>query len=124
MENNVIVNAVSEFIPELSKKNDSNYYYLYEVTIQNKSRKKIKLLSRHWDISDGAGKKKQIDGDGVVGKNPIINPGEMFKYKSYCPLKTEFGFMSGFYTMKNEDGEIFKVLIPEFPLVLLFRRPV
>ena len=118
MENNVIVNAVSEFIPELSKKNDSNYYYLYEVTIQNKSRKKIKLLSRHWDISDGAGKKKQIDGDGVVGKNPIINPGEMFKYKSYCPLKTEFGFMSGFYTMKNEDGDVFKVAIPEFPLVL------
>ena len=118
MENNVIVNAVSEFIPELSKKNDSNYYYLYEVTIQNKSRKKIKLLSRHWDISDGAGKKKQIDGDGVVGKNPIINPGEMFKYKSYCPLKTEFGFMSGFYTMKNEDGDVFKVAIPEFPLLL------
>ena len=118
MENNVIVNAVSEFIPELSKKNDSNYYYLYEVTIQNKSRKKIKLLSRHWDISDGSGNKKKIDGDGVVGKNPIINPGEMFKYKSYCPLKTEFGFMSGFYTMKNEDGDVFKVAIPEFPLVL------
>ena len=118
MENNVIVNAVSEYVPELSKQNDSNYYYLYEVTIQNKSRKKIKLLSRHWDISDGAGKKKRIDGDGVVGKNPIINPGEMFKYKSYCPLKTEFGFMSGFYTMKNEDGDVFKVAIPEFPLVL------
>ena len=118
MEDNVIVNAVSEYVPELSKQNDSNYYYLYEVTIQNKSRKKIKLLSRHWDISDGSGNKKKIDGDGVVGKNPIINPGEMFKYKSYCPLKTEFGFMSGFYTMKNEDGEIFKVLIPEFPLVL------
>ena len=118
MENNVIVNAVSEYVPELSKQYDSIYYYLYEVTIQNKSRKKIKLLSRHWDISDGAGKKKQIDGDGVVGKNPIINPGEMFKYKSYCPLKTEFGFMSGFYTMKNEDGDVFKVAIPEFPLVL------
>ena len=118
MENNVIVNAVSEYVPELSKQYDSIYYYLYEVTIQNKSRKKIKLLSRHWDISDGSGKKKQIDGDGVVGKNPIINPGEMFKYKSYCPLKTEFGFMSGFYTMKNEDGDVFKVAIPEFPLVL------
>tara|TARA_Y100000814_G_scaffold228995_1_gene172914 strand:+ start:363 stop:734 length:372 start_codon:yes stop_codon:yes gene_type:complete len=118
MEENVIVNAVSEYVPELSKQNDSNYYYLYEVTIQNKSRKKIKLLSRHWDISDGSGNKKKIDGDGVVGKNPIINPGEMFKYKSYCPLKTEFGFMSGFYTMKNDDGDVFKVAIPEFPLVL------
>ncbi len=118
MEDNVIVNAVSEYVPELSKQNDSNYYYLYEVTIQNKSSKKIKLLSRHWDISDGSGNKKQIDGDGVIGKNPIINPGEMFKYKSYCPLKTEFGFMSGFYTMKNEDGDVFKVAIPEFPLVL------
>ena len=66
------------------------------MTIQNKGSKRVKLLSRHWDISDGSGNKKQIDGDGVVGKNPIINPGEMFKYKSYCPLKTEFGFMSGF----------------------------
>ena len=116
--NDVIVNAISEYVPELSNKDDPNYYYLYEITIENKGQKKIKLLSRHWDISDGLGKQKIIDGDGVVGENPIINPGQVFKYKSYCPLKTEFGFMSGFYTMKNEDGEIFKVSIPEFPLVL------
>ena len=116
--NDVIVNTISEYVPELSNKDDSNYYYLYEVTIENKGQKKIKLLSRHWDISDALGKQKQIDGDGVVGKNPIINPGQVFKYKSYCPLKTEYGFMRGFYTMKNEDGEIFKVEIPEFPLVL------
>ena len=118
MMHNILVNAISKYIPELSNENDSNFYYLYEVTIKNKGEKKIKILSRHWDISDGLGNQKKIDGEGVVGKNPIINPGQIFKYKSYCPLKTEFGFMSGFYTVKNEDGEIFKVEIPEFPLVL------
>ena len=59
-----------------------------------------------------------MDGEGVVGETPIIKPGETYKYKGYCPLTTEFGCMRGFYTMKDEDGEIFKVDIPEFPLVL------
>ena len=116
--NEVVVNAAGKYIPELSNKDDGNYYYLYEISIENKGPKKIKLLSRHWNISDALGKQKQVDGDGVVGKNPIIDPGQIFKYKSYCPLETEFGFMSGFYTMKDEDGDIFKVAIPEFPLVL------
>jgi len=116
--NDVIVNAQSKFIPELSKAEDSNFYYLYEISIENKGKKKVKLLARHWDIHDALGKQKQVDGEGVVGENPIINPGEVFKYKSYCPLKTEFGCMSGFYTMKDEDGNVFKVEIPEFPLVL------
>ena len=58
MMNDVIVNAISEYVPELSNKDDSNYYYVYEITIENKGQKKIKLLSRHWDISDGLGKQK------------------------------------------------------------------
>ena len=116
--NNVVVNAVGKYMPDLSNRDDSNFYYLYEITIENKSRKKVKLLSRHWDISDAVGKQKKVDGDGVVGQHPIIGPGQIFKYKSYCPLETEFGFMSGFYTMKDEDGKVFKVQIPEFPLVL------
>jgi ApaG protein len=116
--NNIIVNGQSKYVPELSKIEDSNFYYLYEISIENKGEKKIKLLARHWDIYDALGKQKQVDGEGVIGQHPIINPGESFKYKSYCPLKTEFGSMSGFYTMKDEDGNVFKVEIPEFPLVL------
>ena len=118
MNNNVSVKAKSKYISELSNIEDSNFYYLYEISIENKGEKRVKLLSRHWDIYNALGEQKEVDGDGVVGENPIIKPGEIYKYKSYCPLSTEFGCMSGFYTMKDEDGEIFKVNIPEFPLVL------
>ena len=118
MMNDVVVNTVSKFIPELSKAKDSDFYYLYEISIENKGEQKIKLLTRHWDIYDALGKQKQVDGEGVIGQHPIINPGETFRYKSFCPLKTEFGCMSGFYTMKDEDGNVFKVEVPEFPLVL------
>ena len=116
--NDVKINAFSQYLPELSNKDDSSFYYLYKISIENRGLKKIKLLSRHWNIINALGKLKQVDGDGVVGEHPIINPGEVFKYESYCPLETEFGSMSGFYTMKDEDGDIFKVKIPEFPLVL------
>ena len=118
MMNDVVVNTVSKFIPELSKAKDSDFYYLYEISIENKGEQKIKLLTRHWDIYDALGRQKKVDGEGVIGQHPIINPGETFRYKSFCPLKTEFGCMSGFYTMKDEDGNVFKVKIPEFPLVL------
>ena len=83
----VIVNAQSKYIPELSKVEDSNFYYLYEVSIENKGKKKVKLLTRHWDIYDGLGKQKKVDGEGVVGKYPIISPGEIFKYKQSVPVK-------------------------------------
>ena len=118
MMNNVSVKAKSKYIAELSNIEDSNFYYLYEISIENKGEKRVKILSRHWDIYNALGEQKEVDGDGVVGENPIIKPGEIYKYKSYCPLTTEFGCMRGFYTMKDEDGKIFKVEIPEFPLVL------
>ena len=118
MKNNVSVIAKSKYISELSNIEDSNFYYLYEISIENKGNKRVKLLSRHWDIYNALGEQKEIDGDGVIGEKPIIKPGEIYKYKSYCPLTTEFGCMRGFYTMKDEDGKIFKVNIPEFPLVL------
>ena len=118
IKNKVTVSVVSKFIPEISKIEDAMYYYLYEVCIQNKSKKNVKLISRHWNIVDGDGHFREIEGEGVVGKTPTIKPGMKYKYKSYCPLKTEFGSMSGYYTMKDEEGDVFKVNIPEFPLVL------
>jgi len=110
------VDSISKFVPEISNTNDSLYYFSYEISIENKSRKKVKLLSRHWNIINGFGDNKQIDGEGVIGKKPTINPGEVFKYSSYCPLSTQYGTMNGFYTMKDESGDIFKVIIPKFSL--------
>ena len=114
----ISVKAKSLFKPELSNIDESNYCFEYEISIINKSKKQIKVLSRHWNIHNGFGELKEIDGEGVVGQKPIIEPGENFIYKSYCPLNTKFGLMKGFYTLSDENGKLFKINIPEFPLVL------
>ena len=116
-ENNIKINIKGEYVPELLNNEDSLFYFSYKVKIQNMGSNKVQLLSRHWDIKDGLGRKKVVDGEGVIGKKPYINPGEFYEYKSYCPLKTEFGCMDGFYTMKDESGNLFKTLIPNLGLV-------
>ena len=116
-KNNIKIDIKSEFVPELSNNEDSLFYFSYKVKIHNIGINKVQLLSRHWNIKDGLGREKAIDGEGVIGKKPIIDPGESYKYKSYCPLKTEFGSMDGFYTMKDEEGNLFKTSIPHFGLI-------
>ena len=91
---------------------------MYNVNITNNSTEEVKLLSRHWDIFDALGNLNEIDGKGVIGETPIIKPGENFSYSSFCPLKTEFGKMKGFYTFRNNKGEVFKTTIPEFALII------
>ena len=115
--NNIKIDIKTEYVPELSNNEDSMFYFSYKVKIKNMGLEKVQLLSRHWDIKDGLGRKKSINGEGVIGKKPIINPGEYYEYKSYCPLKTEFGSMDGFYTMKDENGNLFKTVIPNFGLI-------
>ena len=115
--NEIEIKIKSEFLPELSNNDDEIFYFSYKVKIHNKGAKEIQLLSRHWDIADSLGRKKIVDGEGVIGEKPIIPPGEFFEYKSYCPLNTDFGVMKGFYTMRSEEGEIFKAMIPEFGLI-------
>ena len=116
-KNNIKKNIESKFVPELSNNEDSLFYFSYKVQICNKGENKVQLLSRHWDIQDGLGRKKIVDGEGVIGKKPIIQPGEAYEYKSFCPLKTEFGSMNGFYTMQDDEGNLFKTLIPDFGLI-------
>ena len=120
IDNSLDVKAKSLFKPELSNIDESNYCFEYEISIINKSKKQIKVLSRHWNIKDGLGRKKAINGEGVIGKKPIIDPGESYKYKSYCPLTTEFGSMDGFYTMKDEEGNLFKTSISLSASSILF----
>ena len=116
--NNVSVKAISTFKPEFSDADNAKFCFEYEITITNKTRNKVKILSRHWSIYNSFGEIKKVDGEGVVGLKPEINPGEEFKYKSFCPLNTNFGSMKGFYTLKDVDGNLFKIKIPEFPLIL------
>ena len=118
MNNEIKISAQSSYVPKLSNKKDSLYYFIYTISIKNSGENKVKLLSRYWNISNGLGELKKVEGEGVVGEKPVIHPGEIFKYNSYCPLDTEFGSMDGYYIMKDEKNNIFKVKIPKFLLVL------
>ena len=116
----VKVQVISKYIPEHSNPDIPRYFFAYWVTITNDSETNIKLLDRHWKITDANGKSNLIDGEGVIGKQPIINTGASFSYNSFCPLETEFGMMSGHYQMKLEDGHYMKVEIPKFQLISPF----
>jgi ApaG protein len=106
------------YAPQSDPKN-STYFFVYEVTITNKSDYTVKLLKRHWDITDGFGEKREVEGEGVVGETPSLEPGESFSYNSGCNFTTDIGKMSGYYTMtKLVDQSEFDVLIPIFIMVL------
>jgi ApaG protein len=92
---------------------------VYEITITNKGDYTVKLLKRHWDITDALGEKREVEGEGVVGETPTLEPNESFTYNSGCNFSTEIGKMSGHYTMqKLIDRSSFDVAIPEFVMVL------
>tara|TARA_B110000438_G_scaffold90309_1_gene89808 strand:+ start:2060 stop:2461 length:402 start_codon:yes stop_codon:yes gene_type:complete len=114
------VQVVSKYIPEHSNPNIPRYFFAYWVTITNESESNIKLLDRHWKITNATGNSDVVDGEGVIGKQPIINAGASFSYNSFCPLETEFGMMTGHYQVKREDGHFIKIEIPKFQLISPF----
>lgn len=96
--------------------------YAYRVTIENSSMHTAQLISRHWEIFDSIGEHKQVDGEGVVGEQPILAPGQLHQYVSGCNLKSDMGYMEGFYTMIREyDGAVIHVEIPRFDLIANFK---
>ncbi len=92
------------------------FVFVYFITITNESKELVQLLRRHWFISHGGGKIEEVDGEGVVGKQPAIAPGESHTYNSFCILETLEGFMEGTYMMRKKDGTTFDVTIPRFTL--------
>ena len=103
----------SESIPEENK-----YYFLYTVSIKNNSKNGAKLLSRHWIIKDDNGKTQDVKGEGVIGEQPHIEPGEEFQYTSGTMVETSLGTMKGSYQMIDDDDNYFDALIPEFVLTV------
>jgi len=95
---------------------NKRFVFGYFVRIQNHSVEDIQLLRRHWFITDSNGQIQEVEGEGVIGKQPIISPGESHEYNSYCVLETFVGYMEGTYTMERTHGERFKVEIPRFDL--------
>lgn len=111
---NIFVEA--KFDRERSRPEISVYVFTYRVDITNMSDKTIQIKSRSWVLTDAFFNMEYIEGEGVVGELPIIRPGETFSYTSFCPLKTSFGTMKGYYLAVDETGENIKIDIPEFIL--------
>lgn len=113
----VKISVVPRYFEGYSNITDSLYFFKYTITIENLKNSKIQLLHRHWHIFDTLDQSRIIEGDGVVGDNPSLFPGESYSYTSGCDLSSEIGFMEGFYQFKNlVSGEVFNVKIPRFEM--------
>ena len=110
------VHVESSYAPEKSQPSQNSWFFLYTITITNESSVTTQLMTRHWLITDGTGHVENVQGPGVVGKQPVLAPGESFTYTSGCPLTTPFGVMEGTYQMVTPDGEEFDVKIAPFTL--------
>ena len=99
------ISVISRYLPNQSRPAHNHWVFAYQVSITNTGSLPAQLLSRHWIITDGMGSVEHVRGAGVVGEQPIIQPGETYRYVSGCPLPTPIGSMSGSYRMKYETGE-------------------
>ena len=113
----VTVRVSVSYLPEQSHPALSRWFWAYHVRIENHDEVAAQLLTRHWRISDGRGQISEVEGEGVVGEQPLILPGGAFDYVSGCPLPTPDGSMVGSYTMEMGDESQMLVAIPHFPLV-------
>ena len=112
------VKVESEFVPDRSDPSNGEFFFAYTVKIENHGSEPVRLLSRHWIITDGMGKEQEVRGPGVVGKQPRLEPGEAFEYTSACPLTTQIGSMHGTYRMVTDGGETFDAKIAPFTLAI------
>jgi ApaG protein len=114
--NNIRVEVLSRYSPENSRSLEGAWVFEYTVRITNLGSEAVQLLSRHWIITDALERSEEVKGPGVVGQQPLLAPGESFKYSSWCPLKTATGTMQGSYRMAGPDGSQFDVEIAPFAL--------
>lgn len=105
-----------QFLENQSKPDEGTYVWSYTIVVRNTGQETVKLLTRHWIITDAIGRKQEVRGDGVIGEQPVLKPGTQFQYTSGCPLNTSSGVMEGSYGMINEKGEQFEIAIPAFSL--------
>jgi ApaG protein len=110
------VTVEPNFMPERSVIDKSEYFWSYTIVITNTGEETVQLKTRHWIITDATGRKQEVRGEGVVGEQPVLGPGERFKYTSGVPLTTASGFMTGRYQMVTESGERFEIDVPTFSL--------
>ncbi|HMW18231.1 MAG TPA: Co2+/Mg2+ efflux protein ApaG [Accumulibacter sp.] len=114
----IAVSAAPQYIAEQSDPANDSYVFAYTITIQNVGTVPAQLISRHWIITDASGEVQEVRGLGVVGHQPLLQPGEKFVYTSGCQLETPVGTMRGSYQLTSVDGVQFDAEIPEFALAV------
>ena len=112
------ISVATQFLDEQSDPDGDRYVFAYTIRIRNLGRLPAQLLDRHWDITDGNGKVEEVRGEGVVGEQPRLEPGEAFTYTSGAVLETAVGSMQGSYHMSGDDGTEFDAPIPPFTLAV------
>ncbi len=121
--NGIEVSVTPRYHEDMSKPSINKYVHSYQVKITNLSRLDVQLIKRHWIITDANSKVRNVKGDGVIGLQPILEPQHSHEYKSWCPLSTPVGKMSGSYTMmRTIDNSFFEIKIPEFKLIADFKN--
>jgi len=113
----VRVNVRARYSAEHSDPGRSRWFFLYTIRNSNEGVQAVQLTDRHWYIVDGSGRTEEVQGPGVVGEQPVLDPGGAFEYTSGCPLTTPFGSMSGAYRMQRNDGTAFEAEVGLFELV-------
>jgi ApaG protein len=110
------VRVTPQFVAEQSAPDEGRYFWAYMVEITNLGTERVQLKSRVWKITDANGRTEEVSGTGVIGQQPVLEPGKAFTYQSGCPLRTPQGLMAGSYQMAAGDGRKFDIAIPAFSL--------
>lgn len=105
-----------DYLEDQSSPTENHYVWAYHVRIENRGTETVQLISRHWKITDALGRLQEVQGAGVIGEQPVLQPGGSFEYTSGTPLSTPSGIMAGTYQMQGPDGATFDVAIPAFSL--------
>lgn len=113
----VTVRVAVSYLPDQSEPGRGRWFWAYHIRIENAGEQPVQLLTRHWIITDGRGQRHSVEGEGVVGEQPVIEPGGSFDYVSGCPLATPTGSMEGTFQMVAADGRSFDAAIPKFALL-------
>ncbi len=114
----ILIDVATTYVDEQSEPDSGRYVFAYTITIRNDGEIAARLKSRHWIITDANGKVQEVNGDGVVGEQPHLKPGEQFRYSSGAVLETPVGAMQGLYRMEADDGARFDAPIPPFTLAV------
>ena len=113
----IVVRVSVSYLKDQSEPQRGRWFWSYHIRIANQGAGAVQLMTRRWIITDGEGNRTRVEGEGVIGEQPVIGPGETYDYVSGCPLETPSGFMEGAYQMAGSGGGMLEVAIPRFALI-------